>query len=73
MREVQQKPSWKELSGGGGASAAVAPGPAPGPAPRPPGQPANEPAALHTVQTYIMLEQRRKADFSIDSILKFNH
>lgn len=62
MREVQQKPSWKEPGGGGGGSDAAAPGPS-----------SASPAALHTVQTFIMLEQRRRADFSIDSILKFDH
>lgn len=62
MREVQQKPSWKEEGGGGGGGDAAVPGPS-----------SANPAALHTVQTFIMLEQRRRVDFSIDSILKLNN
>ena len=64
MREVQQKPSWKQDGGGGGGGgdAAAVPGPS-----------SANPAALHTVQTFIMLEQRRRVDFSIDSILKLNN
>lgn len=62
MREVQQKPSWKEPGGGGGGGDAAAQGTS-----------SANPAALRTVQTFIMLEQRRRADFSIDSILKFDH
>lgn len=60
MREVQ-KPSWKQL-GGGGAGGRPAPA-----------APTADPDALRTVQTFIMLEQRRRPDFSIDSILKFDH
>lgn len=63
MREVQQKPSWKEMGGGGGG----------GRPPATPGPSSADPDALRTVQTFIMLEQRRRADFSIDSILKFDH
>lgn len=59
MREVQQKPSWNEPGGGEGGDTAT-----PGPS--------SEPEALRTVQTFIMIEHRRRADFSIDSILKYD-
>lgn len=60
MREMQQKPSWKEPAGDGGGDT-----PTPGPSTR-------DPAALRTVQSFIYYEQRRRDDFSIDSILKYN-
>lgn len=80
MREMQQKPSWKQPSGGGDGGGGGGGSPAQLPCSAEPAEAAAAAAggardadALRTVQTYIMLEQRRRADFSIDAILKFDH